>query len=266
MQQAQDFLDESLGLAGILEPLSDADFARETLFKGWTIEDVIGHLYMFNHAANLTVENGDDFAAFFAPIGAQMKAGKSLLEIQHGWLGGLGGRELFDLWHLGCENTAASYAKADPKLRVRWAGPDMSARSSITARQMETWAHGQEVFDVLGQIREDGDRIRNIAHLGVTTFGWTFTNRGEEVPDPAPYVVLTSPSGALWEWNEPQDGNRVDGTATEFCQVAAQVRNVADTSLTVTGDTASRWMAVAQCFAGPPETPPAPGARHISTT
>ena len=57
----------------------------------------------------------------------------------------------------------------------------MSARSSITARQMETCAHAQEVFDCLGQYRADTDRIRNIAHLEVNTFGWTFVNRGEEV-------------------------------------------------------------------------------------
>ena len=265
MQQAQDFLDESLLLAEILEPLSEGDFGRKTLFKSWTIEDVVGHLYMFNHAANLTVQSDKDFAEFFAPIGTQMKAGKSLLEIQHGWLDGLGGRELYGLWRAGCEDTAASYAGTDPKLRVKWAGPDMSARSSITARQMETWAHGQEVFDALGQVRKDTDRIRNIAHLGITTFGWTFMNRSEEVPDPAPYVVLTAPSGALWEWNEPQDGNRVEGSATEFCQVVAQVRSIGDTSLRMAGETAKRWMAVAQCFAGPPETPPAPGTRHIST-
>ena len=265
MQQAQDFLDESNALAAVLDPLSDADFRRETLFKSWTIEDVVGHLYMFNHAANLTVQSGDGFAAFFAPIGAQMQAGKTLLEIQHGWLGGLGGRELYDLWRLGYENTATSYTNIDPRSRVTWAGPDMSARSSITARQMETWAHGQEVFDVLGRVREDADRIRNIAHLGVTTYGWTFMNRGEAVPEPAPYVALAAPSGALWEWNEPQDDNRIEGSATAFCQVVAQVRNVKDTALRVTGDTAQRWMAVAQCFAGPPVTPPAPGTRHVAT-
>ena len=43
----------------------------------------------------------------------------------------------------------------------------MSARSAISARQMETWAHGQEVFDVLGADREEHDRIRNIVVLGL---------------------------------------------------------------------------------------------------
>ena len=36
-----------------------------------------------------------------------------------------------------------------------------------------------------------------------------------------------------------------------------------DTTLKATGDTATRWMAMAQCFAGPPEDPPPPGTRFL---
>jgi uncharacterized protein (TIGR03084 family) len=157
---------------------------------------------------------------------------------------------------------ADAYAKADPKQRVKWAGPDMSALSSITARQMETWAHGQAVFDLLGIDRPESDRIRNIAHLGVGTFGWTFINRQQAVPEPAPHVVLTGPSGAVWTWNPEQANNTVRGSAVEFAQVVTQVRHVADTQLQVTGAIAQQWMAWAQCFAGPPVDPPAPGSRH----
>ena len=62
-----------------------------------------------------------------------------------------------------CSQHDPKFAAADPKARVKWAGPDMSIRSSITARQMETWAHAQEVFDILGLERVESDRIRNIA-------------------------------------------------------------------------------------------------------
>ena len=58
-----------------------------------------------------------------------------------------------------------------------------------------------------------------------------------------------------------QPNNCVEGRAVEFCQVVTQTRNVADTTLRVVGEPARRWMAIAQCFAGPPENPPAPGAR-----
>ena len=53
----------------------------------------------------------------------------------------------------------------------------------------------------------------------------------------------------------------VEGDAVAFCQVAAQTRNIADTALRVEGDAARAWMALAQCFAGPPELTPAPGTR-----
>ena len=161
---------------------------------------------------------------------------------------------------------ADAYAMADPKQRVKWAGPDMSALSSITARQMETWAHGQAVFDLLGLDRAEADRIRNIAHLGVSTFAWTFVNRKETVPEPAPHVVLTGPSGAVWTWNDEQPGNMVQGSAVEFSQVVTQVRNLADTSLQVDGEAANRWMTQAQCFAGAPVSPPEPGSRYKTAT
>jgi hypothetical protein len=43
--------------------------------------------------------------------------------------------------------------------------------------------------------------------------------------------------------------------------VVTQVRNIADTKLRVIGETATSWMSIAQCFAGPPENPPPPGSR-----
>ena len=127
---------------------------------------------------------------------------------------------------------------------------------------METWAHGQEVFDHLGVRRIDTDRIRNIAQLGVNTFGWTFGNRGMKAPGAAPRVTLLAPSGATWEWNGDNTADHVQGSATEFCQVVTQTRNIGDTGLRVSGAVAEQWMAIAQCFAGPPEQPPATGTRH----
>ncbi|ASM71398.1 MULTISPECIES: TIGR03084 family metal-binding protein [Roseobacteraceae] len=265
MQQAEDFRDETDTLAAILQPLSDADFDQPTQFKGWTIDDVIGHLHMFNVAAAKSLESDAAFASFFAPIGQGMAKGVSLRALQYPWLAGLRGRTLMEEWHREAHATADAFAAADPKKRLKWAGPDMSALSSITARLMETWAHGQEVFDLLGQTRTEHDRIRSIAHLGVVTFGWTFANRGLDVPAPAPFVRLTAPSGSVWTWGDDQPDNRVDGTAVDFAKVVCQTRNVVDTGLTTTGPVAKQWMAMAQCFAGGPEDPPAPGARYTHT-
>ena len=262
MQQAEDFRAESRALAEVLQDLPEADLHRATLFKDWTIDHVLGHLHLFNVAAETSLQGSAALGAFIGPIVKDMQSGKSILQCQFPWLDGLSGRALFDAWRAGAESCADAFARADPKERVKWVGPDMSALSSITARQMETWAHGQEVFDLLGLERSEQDRIRNIAHLGVSTYGWTFMNRKEEIPDPAPHVELTGPSGAVWTWNAAQEDNVVRGSAVEFAQVVTQVRNIADTDLETRGATAARWMEVAQCFAGPAETPPEKGARH----
>ena len=138
----------------------------------------------------------------------------------------------------------------------------MSVRSSITARLMETWAHAQAVYDLLGQQRTNTDRIKNVVVIGINTFGWTFRNRDIPVPEDVPYLRLTAPSGEIWEWNQATQGNMIEGSAVEFCQVVTQVRNIADTALRVAGETATAWMSIAQCFAGPPENPPQPGSRY----
>ena len=115
---------------------------------------------------------------------------------------------------------------------------------------------------MLGLERSRSDRLRNVAELGIRTFGFTFNNRGLPVPAAPPHVRLRAPSGAWWEWNALSADSRIEGEAFDFCQVVTQVRNIADTRLAVTGDTARAWMAIAQCFAGPPENPPAPGMRR----
>jgi uncharacterized protein (TIGR03084 family) len=261
LEQAIDFRDESEALYHLLEPLDDDDFQRQTQFKGWTIDDVIAHLHLWNRAADLSLRDEARFVAFMGELGQALQSGQGHMQFTWQWLGDGRGRELLEAWRNFYREMADRFAAADPKQRVKWAGPDMSVRSSITARLMETWAHGQEVYDLLGVERVDQDRIRNIADLGVRTYGWTFKNRGLDVPEPAPFVRLIAPSGATWEWNEPSEDERIEGQATDFCQVVTQVRNVADTRLAVTGENAKQWMAIAQCFAGPPEDPPEPGTR-----
>lgn len=97
--------------------------------------------------------------------------------------------------------------------------------------------------------------------LAVNTFGWLFANRGLPVPETPPNIRLTAPSGAIWEWNTHSRDGLIEGSVPQFCQVAAQTRHVKDTQLRVAGDVAARWMAIIQCFAGPPEEAPRPGAR-----
>ena len=51
MQQAHDFIEEATVLAELLESQPDSVFETVTLFKSWTVNDVFGHLHMFDVAA-----------------------------------------------------------------------------------------------------------------------------------------------------------------------------------------------------------------------
>jgi uncharacterized protein (TIGR03084 family) len=260
--QVIDFRDESEALYRLMQPLETEAFGAVTQFKQWTFDDILGHLHLWNYAADLSLTDEAAFQSFIGQV-FQYVASGSLRSFETQWLAGLGGRELLEQWHGFVLEMSERFEAADPQARVKWAGPDMSVRSSITARLMETWAHGLAVYDALGVERVDTDRIRNIAVLGVNTFGWAFKNRRLEVPAQMPYLRLTAPSDEIWEWGEASEKERVEGSATEFCQVVTQTRNVADTRLRVTGKVAGQWMRVAQCFAGPPEQPPAPGTRFV---
>jgi len=263
MQQAQDFLEESRALHELIRPLSDEDLNQPTAFKGWTINNVLRHLHVWNYAADASLRDEEEFKAFFKQAGKALAGGGGLPPFEESYLDGLSGKALVEKWSSYFEDMAGRFAEADPSKRVVWAGPSMSARSSITARLMETWAHGQEVYDQLGVVRKNEDRIQGIAVLGVNTYGWTFKTRGEDKPGLMPHVVLTAPSGEIWTYGDVSVEERIEGLAEEFCQVVTQTRNIADTSLKVTGPIATRWMSIAQCFAGGPETPPAPGSRGI---
>jgi uncharacterized protein (TIGR03084 family) len=259
MRQAHDFREESEALLALLTPLGGAALATPTLFKGWSIDQILRHLHVWNIAADLSLSDEAGFATFMADMAAGIRGGR-LPDFEAAYLGVLSGHALLDAWATQFRDMTPRFAAADPKGRVKWVGPEMSVISSITARLMETWAHGQAVYDVLGVERADTDRIGNIVRLGVNTWGWTWKNRRQEPPGAMPRLRLTAPSGAIWEYGAGAD--LITGSATEFCQVVTQCRNIADTSLAVSGDVAQQWMAVAQCFAGPPQDPPAPGVRH----
>lgn len=259
--QIADFRAEAKQLHGLLATLPDKEWERPTLFKAWTINDVVQHLHFGDVMAMTSATDTAAFVALRADVAAKRAAGLTRVEETRQRLGDARGTALLDLWYGHLDRLCSLLDHRDPSERFKWAGPDMGLRMFVTARQMETWAHGQEIYDVLGEEREPTGRLHNIAVIGVRTFGWTFVNRGRPVPPEMPYVRLTAPSGEIWEWNPPASGDRVEGAALDFCQVVTQVRNIADTKLTAIGETAQQWMSIAQCFAGPPEDPPAPGTR-----
>lgn len=260
MQQAHDFLEETEVLYKLSEGLEESEFEKPTLFKDWTINDILVHLHFWNMNAEASLNEPGKFDDMMAQFFTAIQSGKlrpyenKVIEER--------GRSLLKIWYELSQKLAEDFSNVDPKLRVKWAGPDMSARTCISARQMEVWAHGQAVFDVLGKDRTESDRIKNIVILGINAFGWSHSVHGLPLPEAMPFLKLRAPSGEVWEFGNASNSDVIVGEATEFSQVVTQTRNIADTELSVTGSTSEIWMENAQCFAGPPETPPATGERR----
>jgi uncharacterized protein (TIGR03084 family) len=240
LEAEHDVLDQLVGTA-------DPDaWDRSTPAVGWAVRDQISHLGFFDRSAVLAAT---DPAAFAASVHELVSAGADVSV----WPGrGMGPADLLMWWRAGRRELLAALRPLEPKARLPWYGPPMSARSFATARLMETWAHGQDVADALGVEREPSDRLRHIAHLGFQTRAFAYVNRGLDAPTEPMQVVLTLPSGTEWTAGDPLASNRVTGSALDFCLVVTQRRHRADTALEATGEKAEEWLAIAQAFAGPP--------------
>jgi len=253
----RDLNDEQEALDVVVARLSDDQWNLLTPFIGWTIKYEIAHLAFWDMAAKLAATDENAFkkliATMFASEEAYLESQRELREA--------GPAYIMDYWRRERKALVNALAACGPKDRVPWVGPTMSARSKATARMMETWAHGQDVADTLGIRRECTDRLRHVAHIGVTTFGWSHANRGLKVPEVPVRVELTGPSGDLWTWGPEGARESVKGPAEDFCLVVVQRRHVDDTALRVIGDVARNWMLIAQAFAGPPVQGPKPGER-----
>jgi uncharacterized protein (TIGR03084 family) len=252
----RDLAEEHEALDVIVVDLTENEWDTATPAEPWTIRDEITHLAYFDGAARLAASDAAGFAKHVEELIADM-ANFEENHLKKGRI--LGAPGLMAWWRRERADLLSALEPLDPKQRLPWYGPPMSARSFATARLMETWAHGQDVVDALSVRRTPTDRLRHVAHIGVTTFAWSFMNRQMEVPQAAVRVELTSPSGALWTWGPEDARDRVRGAAEDFCLVVTQRRHVLDTDLTVDGEVARRWMELAQAFAGPPGRGREPG-------
>lgn len=262
ISEAEDFAAEVHELYALLKGRSPSTWGLRTQFQDWSIKDVILHLYSSDVLCAASLASESNYRALKADINERRCDGLSMIEESRERYPELAGDTLFKLWYVQANAVADALKLCDPVQRLAWSGPSMSARMMAIARQMETWAHSQEIYDCLGLHRPTSERLVNIVEIGVKTYRWTFKNRALDPPVPMPRVELTAPDGKIWRWNaDGETTDRVVGLALEFCQVVTQVRNIADTRLHVYGYAANEWMKMAQCFAGPPSDPPEVGVR-----
>ena len=244
-----DLAEESATVDALVSDLSDAGWATPTPAEGWTIAHQIGHLAWTDDQALLAVRAPDEFTGTLrkaaAQLGAAVEAGA-----QEG--AATAPRDLLARWRQGRADLVRELEELPEDERIPWYGPPLSAPSLVTARLMETWAHGLDVADALGRPRVTTPRIRQVAHLGVRTRDYSFAVHGIAPPREEYRVELAGPGGEVWVWGPEDAADRVTGTAVDFALLVTQRIHRDDTDLLTQGDGARRWLQIAQAFAGPP--------------
>ncbi|UGT59243.1 TIGR03084 family metal-binding protein [Nocardia asteroides] len=243
-----DFADESAELERLVAPLDPAGWQRPTPAPGWTIAHQIGHLAWTDGVATRSATDPDGFARMlieaaprvttFVDEGAEEAAAAPPAV-------------LLRRWREGRAALVAALRAVPEGAKVPWFGPPMRPGSMITARLMETWAHGQDVADALGVTREPTHRLRAVAHIGARTRDFAYTVHGRTPPAAEFRIELTAPDGALWSWGPADAEQRITAPALDFCLLVTQRRHPDDLAVRVTGADAAEWLTIAQAFAGP---------------
>ena len=259
----QDLLDEQASLDEVVAPLDERDWSLPTPSPRWSVSDQIGHLCYFDGAAVQAIRDPEAFASEARRMQAASLASEtSGDDFTLGEFRALPLGDRLERWRSNRRQLAEAVGTLGERDRVNWYGPSMGAKSFVTARLMEAWAHGVDVCDAVGADRKPTHRLRHVAQLGYITRGWSYVSRGLVPPEGDVRVQLTSPSGESWSWGDTDmvADDAISGPALDFCLVVTQRRHVADTALEVSGRHAREWLSMAQAFAGPAtDGPPARG-------
>lgn len=254
-----DLAAEAAALQQILQAVPDSRWSTPTPAPGWTIHDQIAHLARFDEITRMAIAQPDEFAAFRDGLGDL----QTYVDGVGAAYAHLAGTEKLNWWRAESLHLRDAIAAADPAARIPWFGPAMSLPSKISARIMETWAHGQDVADALGVERPATKRLRHIARIGVLALPNSFRAHGRAIPDTGVSVELVGPGGSVSSWGDLSSADSIRGHIVDFCLVVTQRRHLADTALDVRGPIATEWMAIAQAFAGPPGAGRRPGQFSI---
>ena len=210
---------EQTGLQTELGNLATDDWFRPTPAKGWDVRDTVAHLADIDEIAIDTCTAGprplNDFAAQFAS-----PEDTTLWGVLRGRR--RSGREVLTWWEDTSSRERDVLAGVDAAMRIPW-GIGMRRPSLVTARLMETWAHGLDVREAVGLPVVDSDRLRHVAWLGYRALPYAFSFAGRDRPPGELRVEVTSPSGdEIWEYGPAEAPNRITGPAGELCRLFAQ--------------------------------------------
>ncbi|MFE0681050.1 TIGR03084 family metal-binding protein [Streptomyces sp. NPDC058961] len=224
---------------------AEDDWTRPTPAVGWTIAHQIAHLAAADANVLIAVRTPDAFGA----VSKQAEAGGSRYADDIAAAAAAQPRAaLLEQWRSGRSELVAALRAMPRDSEFPWFGSAVTPALMAPLRLMETWAHGQDVFDTVGVAHPATTRLRTVALLGVKGVGLSFAAAQLTPPNRQFRVELTGPDGQVWTWGARDADQRVRGSARDFCLRVTHRRPLSRTDLTATGQDAETWLEIARVF------------------
>jgi uncharacterized protein (TIGR03084 family) len=237
-------------LTALLDDLSGAGWSRPTRCDGWDVKDVVLHLAQTDEMAVASVtgsfdEVAEGLTADMATASSVDEGAAAMVARQRSTSSGA----VAQRWKKASAHLDRSLAAIDLSTRVPWVAGELSARTLAATRLSETWIHTGDIAGAVGIDVAPSDRLRLIARLAWRTLPYAFQLHGRELGGPVA-LRLVAPSGELWEFLPDHPATTtIEGSAVEFCAVAAQRVEPEATTLVGEGPDATDVLAFVRTYA-----------------
>ncbi len=232
---------------------------RATPSPGWSVADQIAHLTVFRRGARRS-----PCSIPRVPPDRDTLARRARTERRHGRVHArrrcarLDPRELLARWRVRATRFDDAARGLERRRRVDWYGPSMSAKSFLSARLMETWAHGTDVVDALGRRRPTRPSGSSTSPSSAATRD---AGRTRYAARRCPRARSASNSRARRERRGPGDPTTADDTVSGARRSSAwsSPNDVTSRTPPPAGALGTDWLLRAQAFAGAATTTGTPG-------
>ncbi|WP_328327197.1 TIGR03084 family metal-binding protein [Kribbella sp. NBC_00382] len=221
------------------------DWTKPTPAPGWTIAHQIAHLAAADANALIALQTPDAFDAVLKQTEA---AGPQHADLEAAAGAAQPRSALLHQWRTGRADLGAALREVPPDHEFPWYGAQLTPALMAPLRLMETWAHGQDIYDTLDAVHPPTTRLKHVDSLGVIGRELSFYAAQLPLP-PDPFrVELTAPDGQTWTWGPESAAQRIQRTALDFCLRATHRRSRPETTLTAIGEDANKWLEIARVF------------------
>ena len=240
-----DLAAEQQSIVDAVTSITEDEWLSPTESWGWDVRDTISHLADTDDIAVATCVGG------LRSLGSLIEGCVSpedltLLGVMIGRK--MPGRDVLQWWERARTREQDALRDLDPNTRVPW-GLGMRPPSFVTARMMETWAHGLDVRSALGIPDVDTDRLAHVAWLAVRALPYAYMVAGIDMPTTPLHIELTLPSGKEWVHGPSDAPDCISGPAGQFCRVFVQRMRASDASeLKADGIGAALALSVARAY------------------